>query len=218
MKRALFKVGDKVKLRDLETVEKIDRSTMTPEMKFDDVREISGIEPMSTVTTYKIEGMGNYVYLEALLEKAECEDTRDFKVGDRVRINPKCKVGETYDRIDLLGCMYFDGYREIDIVDTPTTVGIRDDKGKRWWYSNEMLIKEDTKMDKVKNVSFDEVTLTRDDLKDAYISVAMDLIENPPKELNGDFKAAMVLSLSVPIIGNMIADRLFGKEEKKEDK
>ena len=76
-------------------------------------------------------------------------------------------------------------------------------------------IKED-KVDKIKNVSFDEVKLTRKELRDTITEVAMEFITNPPEELKDD-KSPFLLALLTPIIGDMVADKLFGKEEKKED-
>lgn len=71
--------------------------------------------------------------------------------------------------------------------------------------------KEDKKVDRIKNVSFDEVKLTRREFKDVVMEVATDFITNPPKELEG--RTAFMLAMTVPIIGNKIADRLFGEEE-----
>lgn len=72
-------------------------------------------------------------------------------------------------------------------------------------------IKEDKKVDKIKNVSFDEVKLTRKEFKDVVMKVAIDFITNLPKEFEDG--AAFVLAVTVPVIGNKIANRLFGEEE-----
>ena len=75
--------------------------------------------------------------------------------------------------------------------------------------------KEDKKVDKIKNVSFDEVKLTRREFKDVVMEVATDFITNPPAELEG--RTAFMLAMTVPIIGDKIANRLFGEEKKEEE-
>lgn len=70
-------------------------------------------------------------------------------------------------------------------------------------------------MDNYKEVDMDEteITLTKKEFLDTVREVAVGLITNPPSVLDGDSKVAFTLALSVPLIGDLIANELFGKEK-----
>lgn len=65
----MFKVGDVVKMKDLRKVAKEDKMILASEMKFKGARKILGVYPMNTICAYKLEGMGEFLYTEGLLEK-----------------------------------------------------------------------------------------------------------------------------------------------------
>lgn len=65
----MFKVGDVVKMKDLRKVPKEDKEILVPSMKFKDTRKISDVYPMQNTCAYKLEGMGNLLYTEPLLER-----------------------------------------------------------------------------------------------------------------------------------------------------
>jgi len=70
-------------------------------------------------------------------------------------------------------------------------------------------------MDDYKEVSMstDEITITREEFMHAVRDAATNIIVNPPKELEDNPRTAFTLALSVPVIGDLIANELFGKEK-----
>lgn len=70
-------------------------------------------------------------------------------------------------------------------------------------------------MDNYKEVSMstDEITITREEFMNAVKDAATNLIINTPKELEDNPRATFTLALSAPVIGDLIANELFGKEK-----
>lgn len=216
----MFKEGEYVRVKyDLHKIEDFEGGYVSSMSEFSGkVYRINGV---SERRGYMLEGIP-YIWDERALELAESDsnDGVQFKVGDKVVINSSCVVGGLYEGISLCNDMVFKGVTTIERIDSDGTMQV---KGFPFWYtspmlvkySEEMSIKEDKKVDRIKNVSFDEVKLTRKEFKDVVMEVATEFITNPPKECEG--RTAFMLAMTVPIIGDKIANRLFGEEKKEEE-
>ena len=61
-----------------------------------------------------------------------------FKPGDKVKLNPMCKVGYKYLNITLCPEMVFSGARTIKEVHGDRSITLQEDSN--WWYSDDMFI------------------------------------------------------------------------------